>query len=159
MSKLRLSVCAALLATALAVPAAAETTVTVKTDQAKMLNIAGVAGTVVVGNPNIADVTVRGTQVFVHGRIQGATNVIILDREGTQLANIEVSVETGTSGAMAVYGAGRRYSYNCAPNCESSLHVGDSYEDYFKLLAQENANKTGLAQGTVSASIGDSGSK
>ena len=157
MSKLHVSFCAALLAAALATPAAADTAITVKADQAKMLNIAGLAGTVVVGNPNIADVSVRGSQVFVHGRIQGATNVIILDREGVQLASIEVNVETGGGNPVAVYGAGRRFSYNCAPNCESTLQVGDSYEDYFKLLAQENGSKTGLASGTVSAS--DSGSK
>jgi hypothetical protein len=157
MSKLHVSFCAALLAAALAAPAAADTAITVKADQAKMLNIAGLAGTVVVGNPNIADVSVRGSQVFVHGRIQGATNVIILDREGVQLASIEVNVETGGGNPVVVYGAGRRFSYNCAPNCESTLQVGDSYEDYFKLLAQENGSKTGLASGTVSAS--DSGSK
>ena len=157
MSKLHVGFSAALLAAALAAPAAADTTITVKADQAKMLNIAGLAGTVVVGNPNIADVSVRGSQVFVHGRIQGATNVIILDREGVQLASIEVNVETGGGNPVIVYGAGRRFSYNCAPNCESTLQVGDSYEDYFKLLAQQNANKTGLASGTVSA--GDTGSK
>jgi Pilus formation protein N terminal region len=154
MPKLRLGFCAALFAAALTTPAAADTVITVKSDQAKMLNIAGVAGTVVVGNPNIADVSVRGSQVFVHGKIQGVTNVIILDREGVQLASIEVNVESGAGSPIAVYGAGRRYSYNCAPNCEASLHVGDSYEDYFKILAQENANKTGLASGTVAADAG-----
>jgi Pilus formation protein N terminal region len=152
MSKLHLGICAALLFTiSFAAPAAAETVINVTVDKAKMLNIAGQAGTVVVGNPNIADVSVRGSQVFIHGRTQGATNVIVLDRDGNQLAALEVNVDTQGTAAMAVYGAGRRYSYNCAPSCEPTLQVGDSYDDYFKMIAQENGNKTGLGAGTAAS--------
>lgn len=149
MLKLHLGLAAAIATVILATPAHAETQVVVKTDQAKMLNIAGQAGTVVVGNPNIADVSVRGTQVFVHGKNQGMTNVIVLDREGNQLAMLEVNVDTAGGNPIAVFGAGRRYSYNCVPACEPVLQVGDSDADYFKILAQQNANKGALAVGSA----------
>lgn len=157
MSKLHLGLCATILAAAwFAAPAAADSVVNVKLDQARMINVAGLAGTVVVGNPNIADVSVRGTQVFLHGKNQGATNVIVLDRDGNQLAAMEVNVEAVGGNPVAIFGAGRRYSYNCAPICEPTLQVGDSYEDYFKYLAQQNANKGGLATGAVTSSAGES---
>lgn len=153
MSRLHSGFCAiALAALAAASAALAETSITIRTDQAKLLNIAGVAGTVVVGNPSIADVSVRGSQVFIHGKSQGATNVLVLDREGNQLAGIDVNVETVGGGAVAVFGSGRRYSYNCAPSCEPVMQSGDSFDDYFKFLAQQNASKSGLATGAVEAS-------
>jgi hypothetical protein len=157
MTKFQLGLCAALIAAIpFATPAVAETPVTVKTDQAKMLTIAGQAGTVVVGNPNIADVSVRGNLVFVHGKNQGATNVIVLDRDGNQLAAMEVNVDGVGGHPVAVFGSGRRFSYNCSPLCEPTLQVGDSNEDYFKILAQQNANKGGLASGTVAAGSNES---
>jgi Flp pilus assembly secretin CpaC len=129
-------------------PAHAEPVI-VKVDQAKMINIAGQAGTVVVGNPNIADVSVRGSQVFVHGRTQGATNLIILDRDGNQLAMVEVNVDTQGGQPVAVFRGGPRNSYNCAPICESTLQIGDQNDAYFKILAEQNGAKGILATGAA----------
>src|SRR5262245_56079562 len=81
--------------------------VVVMNDQAKLVSISGgVPATVVVGNPNIADVTVQGDQVFVHGRNFGTTNMIVLDREGNQLAAFDVTVMVGGTNNVAVYKGG-----------------------------------------------------
>jgi hypothetical protein len=104
---------------------------------------------VVVGNPNIADVTVRGSQVFVHGRTQGATNMIILDRDGNQLAMVEVNVSTTGGSPTTVFYGGPRNSYNCAPICEPSLQIGDQHDAFFKILAEQNGAKGSLATGAA----------
>src|SRR6476469_403071 len=61
-------------------PAFASNDVTIYTDQAKILQLTGKPGTIVVGNPSIADVTVQGDRVVLMGRSYGVTNIIILDQ-------------------------------------------------------------------------------
>jgi hypothetical protein len=129
-------------------PAAAATDLILTVDQAKLLAVSGDPGTIVVGNPNIADVTVQGRQVFVHGRNYGTTNMIIFDRDGNQLAALEVTVTMGGNHNLSVYRAGGRNSYTCAPQCEITLQVGDANE-FFDNTSKQMTGKTGLATGTA----------
>lgn len=146
---------ALLLSAGLAVPAAhAITEVTVMNDQAKMLVVPGKAGTVVVGNPNIADVTVQGSQVFIHGRNFGTTNVLVYDRDGNELATLEVNVMMGGSQNVAVFRRAERYSYVCAPLCETVHQIGDQF-DWYKNMTDENKQKGALATGSEKASDSD----
>jgi hypothetical protein len=124
------------------------TDVVVMADQAKLLSVGGEPSTVVVGNPNIADVTVQGTNVFVHGRNFGSTNLIVLDKEGNQLANLDVTVMLGGNHNLNVYRGGSKYSYVCAPLCQVVVQVGDKLE-YFDGVADETAKKNGLATGAA----------
>jgi hypothetical protein len=136
---------AALLAALSVPPVLAASDVVVLNDQAKLVSISGgKPATVVVGNPNIADVTVQGNQIFVHGRNFGTTNMIVLDREGNQLSAFDVTVMLGGTNNVAVYKGGRRFSYVCASDCEAMLQVGD-YAEYFKNVADEIGSKSGLA--------------
>jgi hypothetical protein len=121
--------------------------VVVMSDQAKLVSVPGKPATVVVGNPNIADVTVQGDQLFVHGRNYGTTNLIVLNREGNQLAAFDVTVMVGGSDNVTVYKAAQKYSFVCADRCEVVLHVGDKYADWFKDWADETSAKGGLASG------------
>src|SRR5262245_44212596 len=95
-------------------PAIAASEVTIFADQAKIIHVTGQPGTVVVGNPNIADVTVQGEQVVLMGRNYGVTNVIILDRQGKQLAALDVTVQITDINAVHVFKAGGRMSLACA---------------------------------------------
>src|SRR4051794_1039251 len=105
----------ALFAGLAAAPALAIPDVVVMNDQAKLVEIpGGEPATVVVGNPNIADVTVQGNQIFVHGRNFGTTNMIVLDREGKQLSAFDVTVMLRGTNNVAIYKAGRRFSFVCA---------------------------------------------
>jgi hypothetical protein len=118
----------------------------IKTDQTQLIDLTGNPGTVVIGNPSIADVTVHGDKIFVHGRAYGSTNLIILDQNGNQLASLDVTVQLGGVNNLAVYKAGARYSYVCAPVCEATLQAGDS-PDWFGDIAKMNGKKSGAATG------------
>ena len=50
--------------------------VTVFTDHSRVFDLGRAPATIVVGNPSIADVTISGTQILLHARSYGTTNVI-----------------------------------------------------------------------------------
>ena len=132
-------------------PATAAKPLVIYTDQSKVISIPRAPGVVVVGNPSIADVTIQGQNVFVHGRSFGTTNVIILDEDGAQLADFEVDVQLGGQNNVSLYKAGSLYSYVCAGDCESVMHTGDN-PDYFKdWVLKPNQEKINLATGQKSA--------
>ena len=122
----------------------------VKTDQTQLISVSGNPGTVVIGNPSIADVTVHGNKLFVHGRAYGTTNLIILDENGNQLSNLDVTVMLGGENNLQIYKAGARFSYVCAPACEGTLQSGDA-SGFFGDIAKMDAKKSGTAQGKAVA--------
>ena len=117
------------------------------TDQTQLLTLPRPAGTIVVGNPTFADVTVQGEQVFLHGRGFGTTNIIIMDEAGVKMADFEVTVAMGGSRNLALYKAGMRFSYVCAPGCEVTLQAGDPNGWLSKEVAASFQVKTNLATG------------
>ena len=119
------------------------------TDQTQLLSISGNPGTVVVGNPSIADATVHGSKIFVHGRGYGTTNLIILDQDGNQISSFDITVQSGGGNALALYKAGNRYSYVCAPNCEATIQVGDE-QAWMGQVIQLNQRRTDWATGNAS---------
>ncbi|MEP7172098.1 MAG: pilus assembly protein N-terminal domain-containing protein [Aestuariivirga sp.] len=121
----------------------------VKTDQTQLISVSGNPGTVVIGNPSIADVTVHGNKLFVHGRAYGTTNLIILDENGNQLSNLDITVMLGGENNLQIYKAGARYSYVCAPGCEGTLQSGDA-TGFFGDISKMDAKKSGTAQGKAS---------
>ena len=142
------------------VPASASEQLTVTTDQSQIITVNRAPGTVVVGNPTIADVTIQGNQLFVHGRVFGKTNIIVLDENGSQLAEYMVNVVLEDDYNVVVFKAGvgagiQKESYTCKTDCESVFHIGDSL-DYYKLINEQQKNKLGLAQGQKAGETGDS---
>lgn len=131
--------------TLLAPAGRAETDVTVQADQAKILSITGSPATVVVGNPMIADVSIQGGILAVHGRHFGSTNVIILDNQGNQLTALKVHVVRDADDNVVIYkGATEgkivgKFSYTCAPNCEAALMPGDDADYNGGIVAQIQA--------------------
>lgn len=121
----------------------------IKTDQTQLISISGTPGTVVIGNPSIADVTVHGNKLFVHGRAYGSTNLIILDENGNQLSALDITVMLGGENNLQIYKAGARYSYVCAPGCEGTLQSGDA-TGFFGDISKMDAKKSGTAQGKAS---------
>ncbi len=102
-------------------PLAAEPLV-VPIDHSTRLNVAGSAASVVVGNPQVADVTVVDSHtVFVSGRGYGETDVVVLDAAGRTLYSGDVIVGTPNGGRVSVYRAGERTDLACAPGCEVSF--------------------------------------
>jgi hypothetical protein len=118
-------------------------------DQAKILRIAAPASTVIIGNPAIADATLQDSQTLViTGRSSGTTNLIILDETGEPIEEQLIAVEGPVANAVSVFRGTQRFSLNCAPTCQPNVVPGDN-EDYFKLVTDQNAIRTGSAQGTA----------
>ena len=136
---------------ALASPAWSASDIVIQADQAKIIAVSGQPGTVVVGNPSIADVTVQGDRVVLMGRNYGVTNLIILDREGNQIAALDVTVQITDKNAVQVFKAGGRMTLACAPMCEQTLQVGDESTKVFDPLTRQMQTKSDLASGTAKA--------
>jgi Flp pilus assembly secretin CpaC len=139
----------AVLGQASVAPAAASelgSSVTVKADQATLVALEGDPATVLIGNALFADVSLKKGMIVIHGRLFGTTNVIVLDKENTELANFELHVVRGGSQNLTVYKAGSAFSHVCAPVCESALHVGDS-ADHFGAVNSAMSTKLQLSSG------------
>lgn len=110
-----------LITCALAGAAAADTLV-VPIDHSTRLSVAGSAASVVVGNPQVADVTVVDSHtVFVSGRGFGETDVVVLDAAGRTLYAGEVLVGSPNGGRVSIYRGQAKTDMACAPGCEVSF--------------------------------------
>lgn len=96
-------------------------------NKTQIVRLPAQAGSIIVGNPQIADVSVHSqNMIFVVGRGFGETNLIILDPQGNTVmdADIQVTAVTPEHG-LRVFNAGSRRSYSCAPYCQPSPVLGD----------------------------------
>ena len=145
------------LATTLAAATASAEEISVSADQSQVISLDRTPGTVVVGNPTIADVTMQGNLLFIHGRAFGKTNIIVLDENGNHLGDYDINVLTDDSYNVVVFKPGVRQSYTCKTDCEAVVQIGDSAEHY-KLVLEQQKNKLSLAQGQKAGENGDGGS-
>ncbi len=129
------------LATAGSITAAeAGSTVQVPVDQARVIKLTGQPGTIVVGNPSIADVNLRGEKLLVvQGKTYGTTNVIILAKDGEQIANMDVLVGASNKHGLAIYSSAGRRSFRCKPFCEGEMNAGDAAGFFDKVKKQNTA--------------------
>jgi hypothetical protein len=103
-----------------AAPAWAESLV-VPIDHSTRIAVQGSAASVVIGNPQVADVTVVDSHtLFVSGRGYGQTDVVVLDRSGRTIFSGDVIVAAAGSGRVSVYRGGDRTDMACAPACSVS---------------------------------------
>jgi hypothetical protein len=147
---LRASTSALALAFLFTSPSFAVQELIIKTDQTQLIDVSGSPGAVVIGNPSIADATVHANKIFIHGRAFGSTNLIILDQSGNQLVSLNITVQLGGDNNVALYKAGSRYSYVCAPDCEANLQAGDQV-DWFGDIAKMETKKSDIATGKASS--------
>ncbi len=122
----------------------------IKTDQTQLITVLGDPGTVIIGNPSIADATVHGSKIFLHGRAFGTTNLIILDGEGNQISAFDLTVYNNNSNSVVLFKAGNRYTYGCAPLCETTMQVGDDFS-WTSEIIKTSEKKLDLATGKSSA--------
>ena len=85
------------------------------------------AGAVVIGNPEIADVTVHSANtLFVVGRGYGETNLVVLNSSGHTIMNADIQVVNKiSSNGVRLYNGKMRESYSCVPYCMPSPILGD----------------------------------
>jgi Pilus formation protein N terminal region len=123
---------------------------TVEVDESQLMTLPSIPGAIIVGNPAIADVTVQGTKLILHGRGFGQTTLTILDLDGNQIANFQVIGKHTQVSNVAVFRGADRYSYSCAPYCESEIQVGDKL-DYTSGLIVQSTAKLELSTGSKTA--------
>jgi hypothetical protein len=129
-------------------PLLAGPSITVGADHARIVAVAGTPSAVIVGNPLFADVSVQQGVIIVHGRNFGATNVIVLDIDGNQLASFDVNVTNAGERIVSVYKAGQAWSSVCAPVCEYTLTTGEDQE-WFKVLNEQHSSKASQSAGAL----------
>jgi hypothetical protein len=99
-------------------------------NKTQILRLPMAAGSVIIGNPAIADVTVHSpTTIMVVGRGFGETNLIVLDRNGHTMVDADIQVTSITpSNGVRLFNGNARKTYSCAPYCQPSPVLGDSAE-------------------------------
>lgn len=117
--------------------AASAEQVWVTMDQVKPYTFKQEVAQIVVGNPGVADVTVRDkTRVLLFGKAPGLTNLFLFDADGNEIENLIVRVRSTNSDLLTVQRGGQRFTYNCTSTCEQTLAVGDSQEAFGALTSQ-----------------------
>jgi hypothetical protein len=119
--------------------------------------LTGDPGSVIIGNPSIADVSLNGRQLILHGHSFGETNLIVFDTTGNKLVDFDITVAHNTSNQLSVFvasgdkGAARRYTYSCAPYCEANVIVGDAYA---QSVVTDTRAKNDLTNGVKTSDLG-----
>lgn len=86
---------------------------------------------IVVGNPGIADITVRDkSKVLIFGKAPGVTNLFLFDADGNEVDNLIVRVRSVSAEMLTFQRGGQRATYNCMTICEQTITVGDNSETF-----------------------------
>jgi|GEM_PF-826331 len=113
-----LTLTVALAATATAASAAQR--LVVEKNHSARVSLNGAAGSVIVANPEIADVTVIDSRtVYIVGKGFGNSSVIITDQMGRPLFDGEIVVTASQKGAITVYKGLKPSLMVCSTTCTS----------------------------------------
>jgi hypothetical protein len=120
--------------------------IVVSLDDARLVKLPERVGTVVVGNPLIADATIQsGGTMVITGKGYGTTNIIALDRAGAVLMEKSIEVR-GPREVVVVYRGITRETYSCTPDCEPRIALGD-FQPYFESAINQAGVRSSQAQG------------
>lgn len=135
-------------AAALQIPVASANDLIVKYDQSQLLRLPRPAAEIIIGNPTIADVSVQGGNLLVvTGKSFGITNIISLDAERNIIQDQRVLVQRDDVRVVNLQKGGKRESYNCAPQCNPSITIGDD-PAYFNGVATNTERKLKSSEGS-----------
>ncbi len=117
---------AAMALTALSLPALAEQRVVVEKNHMLRIALSAPASSVIVGNPEIADVNIVDSRtIYILGRGFGNSAVTVTGRDGKALFDGEVVVSGAQHGAITVY-KGLKPSLMVCSNVCVAQDVGDN---------------------------------
>lgn len=123
-------------------------------DHMRRVRLSQPAGTILVGNPTIADVTVLGNDtMFVSARSIGATNIIALDKDGNEIVTYEVFVKEPKTKRVVLRNAGFAANYQCTPDCERALTQSDDAQ-FYNATAGQVGSDMGLDQQAIGMQSG-----
>lgn len=113
---MRSSVIALLLALVPAIASAGRLAVSL--DQSIRLTLSTPAQDVIVGNPEIADVSVADSRhLVITGKKYGVTNLIVTSSTGRTIFNSQLIVSAPDVGRVSVYEGPVPVNYACSPRC------------------------------------------
>ena len=95
----------------------------IEIDQAQRVQLRGPAGSVIVGNPAIADVTVVDSNtLYITGKGYGVTEIVAVDTIGRTVFQSQIIVTDGSgSGRVRVWRGGQATEMACAASCSPTL--------------------------------------
>jgi len=108
-----------------AVGTAQSASMNVEIDQAQRVQLRGPAGSVIVGNPQIADVTVVDSNtLYITGKGYGVTEIVAVDAIGRTVFQSQIVVTDGSgSGRVRVWRGAQATEMACASSCSPSLRT------------------------------------
>lgn len=119
------------LTTALVQPAFSEETVDLVIDFAKILKLDEPISTLIIGNPGIADAAIQdGQTIILTGKAAGMTNLIAINENGDEIANLLLRVASNVRRLTTVFYGTKRQTLSCAPTCEQVISVGDDKDKF-----------------------------
>ena len=97
--------------------------ISVEIDQAQRVQLSGPAGSVIVGNPAIADVTVvDANTLYITGKGYGVTEVVAVDPIGRTVFQSQIVVTAGDgAGRVRIWRGAQSTEMACAASCSPSV--------------------------------------
>lgn len=109
------------------VAAAQSAPLNIQIDRSQRVALRGAAGSVIVGNPAIADVTVVDAHtLFITGKGYGVTEVVAVDAIGRTVFQSQVVVTGGSTGSVRVWRGAQATEMACAASCAPSIRSSGS---------------------------------
>ena len=117
------------------------------------------AGAVVIGNPDIADVSVHSANtIFVVGRGYGETNLVVLNAAGQKIMDADIQVVNNLPAhGVRIYNGADRSTYSCAPYCQPAPVLGDSPQFIGSNQGRATAINNNVASGNAPSSFSGGG--
>ncbi len=121
-------------------------------DQSQLVKLPRPAAEIIIGNPAIADVNVQnGNLLVVTGKTFGITNLIILDAQRNVIQEQRILVKRDEAKVVNLQRGTLRQSYNCTPQCNPSITVGDE-QAYFDTIQKASQAKIGFSERAADSS-------
>ena len=139
---------------------AADGLYSVQINKTEVLRLPAPASAVIVGNPDIADVSIHSADtIFVVGKGYGETNLLILDKAGNTMMSSDIQVITPQSrNQVRIFNSATgRQTYNCGPSCNPSPTLGDSSDFIDGNTGGSGDPLTNLFAAAANAARGESG--
>ena len=96
----------------------------VEIDRSARVQLRGAAASIIVANPQIADVSmVDANTLFIVGKGYGVTEVVAVDGVGRTLFQREVVVTGGATGSVRVWRGAQATEMTCAASCAPSVRT------------------------------------
>lgn len=116
----------ALILTTIPLSAYANDIISVFMNHARILKFDAPVSSVIVGNSEIADVTIGDpTTVILTAKSYGTTNLVILDRDGDAVIDKRIVVSVDEENSVRVFKQIDRTVLSCSPICEKQSNANN----------------------------------